>query len=219
MKLRFAKNWLPLPRYLAATLICLTSICSLPNAVASTEALNIDSLAAMFNETSPTHGSFEQQKNMSVLTLPLNSNGVYFVDPGKTIVWQQLQPFTQTTLIQNGELTQLVNGEVQPSNQAAASDMVSEMIMALFSGNWQQLTQDFAFKISGDKSNWQAELTPTSGAMAKVFKAIYIQGLDTHIRRISLHEHSGDSTNISLEADDASELPASIERVLKLAAH
>ncbi|MBR9728321.1 outer membrane lipoprotein carrier protein LolA [Shewanella intestini] len=187
---------------------------SVPAAPVQKPTFDINVLAQLFAHTTRGHGSYQQQKKMSVLTLPLASQGVYYVEPGNTIVWQQQQPFAQTTLIKDGALSQFINGELQPNTKAAGGQAASQMIMALFSGQWQSLSQDFSVNLTGNAAQWQIKLTPKSGPMAKVFSAINLQGQQQVINHISLTEHSGDNTQITLLPANDSPIPTSISRVL-----
>ena len=56
-----------------------------------------------------------------------------------------------------------------------------------------ELEKEFIFKISGDKSNWNIELTPKNLLLKQIFTRILVGG-DKYVRKIVLNEVRGDKT-------------------------
>lgn len=144
-------------------------------------------------------GSFEQTKTLKDLNLQLASTGSFsYAD--KKLIWQVKQPITTELTITTDAIVQSQNGKetfrVDAKDQPMINS-VTNVFLAMFSGQWQQLEPYFEKSISGSQEQWQITLTPRNNNIERFAKMIYLRGGE-QLSNLTLEEANGDETTIVL---------------------
>ncbi len=153
--------------------------------------------------TSPDvlRGSFRQQKYLAALDTALESSGAFDYQRGESIRWQILEPIqnelviTPTSLSSRQGDEELLRLDVD-SNPGAA--IMGEILFAVLSAQWQQLSRYFELSGDIDGQQWRAVLQPRDAVIGQLFSRVELEGADL-LRVIVLHESSGDKTTIWLD--------------------
>lgn len=144
-------------------------------------------------------GSFEQQRQLQALALPLYSSGEFQYDAGQGLLWQILKPFTSRIEI-NRDGRVLVGADTENMQQVPTSQLLAEIFLAVFAGDVTALEGLFEMQwhTSVDEDIWYLNLTPSNQAMAQFIESVKLQGKQT-LQSIKLVEATGDITTIELQ--------------------
>ncbi len=144
---------------------------------------------------------FEQKKKLVALKRPLRSSGEFLFCADRGVCWDTLEPHPILFVLSPRGLFQKVEGEEPVEVKAADQPMVRQMsrvFLSLFSGDEEQLLENFQVFFSGDEKGWELGLEPRGSVMKKVITRIVLAGRDT-IHSLTMIEASGDRTEIEFE--------------------
>ncbi|GLP97037.1 LolA family protein [Paraferrimonas sedimenticola] len=181
---------------LIATLSCLSFI-----GHTKTAEITLSDVQGWMSHTQQIEGSFQQQKHLSILARPLQSQGRFYVVPSVAILWQQLLPFQLDTLLKEESIQQFSQGSsVSRSTNTNLPSNLTSLLLAIFSGDLETLEQGFHIALESQQEHWKLSLTPKSeqALLSKIFREISIEGHLSQLTSIALHEVSGDFTEIEL---------------------
>lgn len=155
----------------------------------------LSELASRAEKVESLSGSFVQQRFVSVLPLPLLSEGFFKYHQAEGVEWQTVTPL-ESKIIITGSGLQLEDG----SSFTVGSGGFSKALLAIFSGRFDLLREHFTILSKGDISLWELELTPRSELVAGKIASILISGKET-TEKVVITETNGDVSSISLMAE------------------
>lgn len=145
-------------------------------------------------------GSFEQDKTLHGLDISLHSSGRFnFRDD--LLLWQVTAPIATELQISREQIVQFEDGRevfrLRAEDQPL-SRLISDIFLAVFSGDWQQLEQHFVLQLSGQIDNWLIQLTPRNELITHFASAIEIRG-GAQLHSLQLQERNGDRSIIHFQ--------------------
>jgi len=145
-------------------------------------------------------GNFEQEKIVGRLKRSLKSSGNFVIAIGLGMVWDTVKPFPSTLTLGKDYIIQFRPGGQKTVLNAQGNETflsMSEVISAIFSGNSQELMENFNVYYSGGISAWELGLIPKNKAIGAFAEKFIIKG-DTAIRSILIYEQNGDTVRYIL---------------------
>lgn len=180
----------------------LSAVDKAASAVQPAEQNNAE-LLAQLSERSKTiqalEGRFEQQKQVAVLPVPLNSSGRFQFEQGKGVVWELLAP-VQNKLELTSKGINFGNEQQVSSAQQAGVEVVAKIFMGVIAGELDTLKDYFVVTAEGDSTKWVLHLTPHSANLAAYIKRIDLQGGE-FTEQLDIAEANGDTTRIRFTTD------------------
>lgn len=176
-------------------------LCAAPAGVCAEELLQ--QLASRLATTEMLTGTFEQSRHISALEIPLQSSGEFSYQRERGVVWRTLEPASSELRItpEQGALAVEAGGELR---QLPSSELVAEIFLGMFSGNFERLQQYFRLTSDGDDTGWSLSLQPRSARVADQLDEIVIEGGE-YVRRVHIREANGDSSELILTVLESSE--------------
>jgi hypothetical protein len=135
-----------------------------------------------------TQGTFQQEKQLKILSRPLMSSGLFTYDQSKGVIWQTLAPVPSLLLVND---SQLISGQGEQNVPAA----FGKVFKALLGGDLHELTEGFLMTGENKNNTWQLQLTPTDDFLQKIISKITLRG-DSELRTLELQEVTGNFTRI-----------------------
>lgn len=191
---------------LVLTALTLGTACDLfadalhPPSTAQRSTPPLSAIAARMNHAAILRGAFTQEKQFSIMTRPLISQGQFVLDRQQGIWWHTETPIVNDMVLSaKGILQKNAAGQRQQmeSSKQPALKMMTDIIRQLVAGDWEQLARHFEIAVTDSDTQWQATMTPKAGSLFSGYaKEINIKGSD-FVNFISIRENSGDETRIS----------------------
>ena len=146
---------------------------------AETLAFDLQTLSKSLGSAQLTTGHFVQERELTGFPKPMRTEGVYFLDLKKGIVWETLKPFANTMIFSekgiksvNKHGTQVISAQDIPYLKT-----VNALMLSLFSAQAERLNKDFDIHLKGSSAHWTMTLVPKkTSALANVFKTMEITG-------------------------------------------
>ncbi len=158
----------------------------------------LQQIKVCMNDEPVIRGNFEQIRELQGVPQVLKSEGYFVIDRTVGVLWQTIKPFTHTTRITHGEITQK-DGETTLFSLTAQKEptiaAVSNVLFSIFSGDIVALTQYFEYTGTVEKNGWILTFTPKNIALKKIIHELSISG-NTHVQFIKLTAASGDISTI-----------------------
>lgn len=147
-------------------------------------------------------GRFDQKKQVLGLKNAVRSSGRFCVVADKGVLWRTLQPFPNTLRLTRDEIVQLRGDQVAlrlEAKQEPTVRLINTVLFALLAGDFGELER--LFEIDGLIQNnaWSVMLKARDPSLAKAVGSIALEG-GAYVRRITIHEASGDHTSIDFAA-------------------
>ena len=151
-----------------------------------------------------TTGHFVQERELTGFPKPMRTEGVYFLDLKKGIVWETLKPFANTMIFSekgiksvNKHGTQVISAQDIPYLKT-----VNALMLALFSAQTERLDKDFDIHLKGSSAHWTMTLVPKkTSALANVFKTMEITGAASPQSIIMLNRQN-ETTHLQLSKQE-----------------
>jgi outer membrane lipoprotein-sorting protein len=170
-----------------------------------------EQLARVLERMASTPGveaSYVERKEISLLTVPLDSRGViYFVPPDRFARFTTEPGFS--SLVVDGEGVRFREGrdgeEVDLSGSPMARGFV-ESFMVLWSGDRAELSRLYELELLGgssDAEDWALRLTPRHAPLSRMIGAIVLRGDGGGMRVMTVEEQDGDRTVTTFEHVDS----------------
>lgn len=146
---------------------------------AETLAFDLQTLSKSLGSAQLTTGHFVQERELTGFPKPMRTEGVYFLDLKKGIVWETLKPFANTMIFSEKGIKSVNKHGVQV---ISAQDIpylktVNALMLSLFSAQTERLDKDFDILLKGSSAHWTMTLVPKkTSALATVFKTMEITG-------------------------------------------
>ena len=181
---------------------CLFAVVLLPVLAAhadedATTDITVQSVIARLAEPVVLRGSFQQQRNIELLSKPLESSGRFILSP-KGLYWRQEHPVRSTLVADNERLVQRIEDEAPEVFDADSQPMVlpfSRIFLSIFRGSEDELRKHFEIAFERQESGWQIELTPSSYPLAEAIDSIRLRGSD-YIELLTITSRTSDTTVI-----------------------
>lgn len=146
-------------------------------------------------------GAFVQQRHLTGLAKPLESDGRFLFARGTGIEWHTEQPFDSQFILTESGMTQRDEGgetlRVSVADQPALT-VVARVFFALFALDFDALSQDFTMTGADTKGGpWRLVLKPKTAALGSVFRQAQVSG-DATVKSVRLEDANGDVTEIEL---------------------
>lgn len=141
---------------------------------------------------------FTQTKSLRALQRPLISKGRVVFAAEKGVLWQVREPFPTQVLIKQDALIRWNEaGEPQRLGfaQSPIFSALARVFLAVFNGDMDPLTQDFAIESRVDGGGWTLALTPRDRSFAEIIARLHATG-GRSIRELQILEGRGDRTQI-----------------------
>jgi len=141
------------------------------------------------------YGKFSQQRFLSGFDTPFNSQGEYYLLPGKGIIWDLIHPFQSRLIITSTRMTQIVDQkeeDIQGASEVAR--LIVDLITPLLSSNLSALDKNFIVsEISpkGATHTWSLNLIPKSETLNLVITDITASGGD-ELKQIIIRKKDND---------------------------
>ncbi len=138
-------------------------------------------------------GVFIQNRKIAVLPLPLISEGEFSYHYQTGMVWNTLKP-VQTKIHITSQGIQTENSELSP--QIVGSAQLAKILLGIFSGSLEALTEQFFIEVNGDITAWHLHLTPRNEVVASQITFIDIRGIET-TESVAIADANGDRSDLS----------------------
>lgn len=136
-------------------------------------------------------GDFEQAQHVAVLSRPLVSRGRFVFVRDRGIFWQVQQPL-QSTLVLAAD-GGVASDEVVAGERALG--FVARLLNSVLAGDLASLNNNFEVRGEVTDQGWTLQLTPRSGPLARVIRAIDLKGTAT-VDRVELVDAGGDRSEL-----------------------
>lgn len=147
---------------------------------------------------SVVRSDFKQKKSLVALKKPIISTGNYIFSSEMGLYWNIGAPVNTTYVLTDDYMIERQKGfkskVVTPKEQPAIFGL-TEVFEAIFVGDLDRLSKDFAIHFVGSSSSWTIGLIPQRGLLQKMFKRVVLKG-DSTVREVQLFEGNGDSTHL-----------------------
>lgn len=171
---------------------------------AETLAFDLQTLSKSLGSAQLTTGHFVQERELTGFPKPMRTEGVYFLDLKKGIVWETLKPFANTMIFSekgiksvNKHGTQVISAQDIPYLKT-----VNALMLALFSAQTERLDKDFDILLKGSSAHWTMTLVPKkTSALATVFKTMEITGAASPQSIIMLNRQN-ETTHLQLSKQE-----------------
>ncbi|VUD68870.1 Outer-membrane lipoprotein carrier protein [Thalassocella blandensis] len=180
---------------------------TLSQSAASTSSATTTNIQTFLKKNEALQGRFEQTKSLSGMPFPLKSSGVFRIANANYLLWDIKTPI-QSRMEINVEMgTFLVDGKKMDAaaEQNAATNVIGEIIVALFTSDWETLQQYFVLQSEANTApentaptetgTWHMVLTPKSEALLQVIQRVDIAG-ERFIEKVKLLDQQSDVTQI-----------------------
>jgi len=184
----------PIFRLLALSSALLLSI---ESAVAS-DAIDLESLVRGFAAMPGLSARFREERQISLLRVPLVSDGVLYFAPPDRIARHVEHPAASTLLVRNDELemgTAREHHALDLTTQPALRSFVDAFRLVL-AGDLARLREIYAieFRAIDAQRGWRIQLRPRAEALAAMIRSIDVVGRDTILVELRIALADGDST-------------------------
>jgi outer membrane lipoprotein-sorting protein len=156
-------------------------------------AVELDALMRAFASMPGLEARFVEEKTMSLLAVPLKSEGsIYFSPPGH-LLRRIESPKPAELLVSGGTLRIRENGREQELDLASRADVrpLVESLLWIFTGNRQALEAAFHVRFEPGET-WALALRPRRAPLDKLIDEIRLMGEGLAVRTVEVRERSGD---------------------------
>lgn len=146
---------------------------------AETLAFDLQALSKSLASAQLTTGHFVQERELTGFPKPMRTEGVYFLDLKKGIVWETLKPFANTLIFSEKGIKRINKhgAQVISAQDIPYLKTVNALMLSLFSAQTESLNKDFDILLEGSSARWSMTLVPKkTSALATVFNSLEITG-------------------------------------------
>jgi outer membrane lipoprotein-sorting protein len=175
-----------------------SSLMLLESPAVARDAPSLDALIASFAAMPGLSARFREEKQLSLLQVPLVSEGTLAFAPPDRLVRHVEKPAPSTLLLRGNELvmgTAADQHAIDLASQPAVRSFVDAFRLVL-AGDLPQLRAlyEIAFRATDANGGWQIGLTPRDAQLAGAIRAIEVAGADLALREVRVVQVNGDST-------------------------
>lgn len=156
----------------------------------------IEPIQARLSSIKCVAGDFRQERVLSILPVPLESNGNYQYCLSAGLNWKTLHPVeTEFAFDANGKPNDPVETNLPGSKE------FFEIFVNLFSGDMDVIEKQFSIEASAEGELWELILVPKSRIVAEYIDHIRLLGKET-IEYLEVVEAAGDETRINFDVSE-----------------
>ena len=183
-------------------------------------ALTIEALLDSFRKMPGLEARFREEKTISLLALPLVSEGTLHFAPPARLVRHTLGP-DRTTLLINGDTLSFGDESDQERIDLEANPAVRDHVVSflrLLEGDREALDRLWRMELTGRADAWQVTLHPISESIRRTIHRMFFEGRGSRIDRMTIVETTGDEsvTTFSEINPERSYSPAELERIFRI---
>jgi outer membrane lipoprotein-sorting protein len=172
-------------------------VLSIESAVAS-DAIDLEALVRGFAAMPGLSARFREEKQLSLLQVPLLSEGALYFAPPDQLVRHIEKPVPSTLLLRGDELVMGTAAEQHAINLVREPEVRSfvEAFRLVLAGDLLGLRARYSiqFRNTDMEGGWRILLMPRSERLANVIRGIEFTGTDLEPREMRVVEASGDTT-------------------------
>lgn len=161
-------------------------------------------LMAQLHAVKHASAHFTERKYAAMLTQPIESTGTLSYTAPGSLEKRTLTPKPESIALNDDQLTGTqANGEpfqVRLSDHPEIAALV-EGVRSTMAGDLATLGRYYAIALEGEPGDWHLSLTPLDRAVRDKVDLIRIDGAGTQLRRIQVHEHDGDRSDMIVTPD------------------
>lgn len=145
---------------------------------------------------------YAEERQLQVLTKPLQLRGTLSFEPGGRLEMQVLAPKKERIVI-DGKLVSIEANKADPPTRLLLADYpaLNSLVTALrstLSGDHDSLAALYETELAGGQSDWSLKLTPRGKAQRAAVERIQIRGQAGEIGSIEILEADGDRAIITI---------------------
>lgn len=152
-------------------------------------AATLEDYAAAIAQVRTLTSNFKEEKHLSLLNAPIESEGLLVFDKkAQKLLWQYQKPFENGFLIEKDLIYRLKNGQKQPVQNAVGKIMAAQMLIWL-TLDFDSLKQNYDITLNGNA------ITFVPKKSHKVIKQITVIPDEVNpqiIRQVKMEEPEGD---------------------------
>ena len=189
---------------------------------AAAAAPSLDALLERFAKSPGLQASFTEEKQISLLAVPLKSEGVIHFAPKRGLVRHATKPSRESVLVNDKEVVYW-NGKAVQRIPFASSPVVGALARAfalLLAADRNGLEKDFvlSFKPIEPAGSYRVVLEPKGADLKKIINAIELEGHGIELSLLRVREKNGDVATTHFASVDVSKkyTDAELDRVFKV---
>jgi len=166
----------------------------------SDENLFRKNYAKAAESTTSIKSGFHQEKNLSMLSEKINSDGLFYFKKNNKVRMEYTQPYKYLLIINNDKI--LIQDQQKKKVYSAGDNklfrVINNVIMDCVQGKALQ-NKDFLAKVFESEKNYCLDLVPQAKELKPLFNTIrvFIGKDDFSINQLELKENMGDNTVIT----------------------
>jgi len=163
-------------------------------------------VCAQISKNPVVRGNFNQEKKITNLERSIVSSGEFIIASDMGMVWDTLKPFSSTLVLGGDYMIQSRRGGQRKVIDAKGNETflrMAQVLSAVFSGNAENLENNFYVFYKSDNSSWEIGLKPLDMTINMFAQRIIITG-DTAIKSIFLIEKNNDTIKYTLSDHNVS---------------
>jgi hypothetical protein len=166
--------------------------------------VTVDSLLAQFRALPGLEAHFREEKHLSLLEVPLLSEGTIHFAPPARLVRHTTSPVASTLLIDGDQLRFGDGGhsDTIPLDRNPVVRLFVDSFLKLLSGDKTALEQIFTLDFRSRGESWELRLKPKIAPMTQVIDAIVMKGSGVILSQMTISELTGDTTVTSFDKVD-----------------
>lgn len=171
---------------------------------AETLAFDLQALSKSLASAQLTTGHFVQERELTGFPKPMRTEGVYFLDLKKGIVWETLKPFANTLIFSEKGIKRINKhgAQVISAQDIPYLKTVNALMLSLFSAQTEGLNKDFDILLEGSSARWSMKLVPKkTSALATVFNSLEITGAASP-QSIKMVNRQNETTRLQLSRQE-----------------
>lgn len=171
---------------------------------AETLAFDLQALSKSLASAQLTTGHFVQERELIGFPKPMRTEGVYFLDLKKGIVWETLKPFANTLIFSEKGIKRINKhgAQVISAQDIPYLKTVNALMLSLFSAQTEGLNKDFDILLEGSSARWSMTLVPKkTSALATVFNSLEITGAASP-QSIKMVNRQNETTRLQLSGQE-----------------
>jgi hypothetical protein len=168
---------------------------------APARALEPDALMKRLATVPASEARFTETRTSSLLKTPLVVSGRLVYRRPDRLEKHVQRPFVESTMIEGAKVT-MSRGQGDTRTltiPAGAAQALVESLRATLAGDLSALQRYFTVHVDGTIAAWTMTLVPRETELSGYVLHVEIAGEDARLRRIEVHEASGDRTVTVLE--------------------
>lgn len=167
-------------------------------------AFDLQALSKSLASAQLTTGHFVQERELTGFPKPMRTEGVYFLDLKKGIVWETLKPFANTLIFSEKGIKRINKhgAQVISAQDIPYLKTVNALMLSLFSAQTESLNKDFDILLEGSSARWSMTLVPKkTSALATVFNSLEITGAASP-QSIKMVNRQNETTRLQLSGQE-----------------